>query len=172
MNLRIHPRLAHPARDELRELRAVVDDRMREDTVIGSDLPHFRSAARAGVRNSHLARVEVEHRRRRRAVQPTAPLAGIHDQRFAARLHLLLMRVAVHHDLVREHRPLVDVADVVDEQHSPAADLEAVRRLEQLDAKRRLRARDQSFVSPSFRPNTPASETCASSNAVSENGEQ
>src|SRR5215831_18868259 len=87
--------------------------------------------------------IEIENRRRRRAVQPSARFPWIHDQRLAARLHLLLMRAAVDHDVVRGHRAPLHVTDVVNQENPPPADLEAVRRLEQLGAEAGLCAREQ-----------------------------
>ena len=67
--------------------------RIREDMLLAYGVETGDSPLARG-QELHLARVQIEHRRRRRSVQPSARFAGIHDQRLAARLHLLLVRAA------------------------------------------------------------------------------
>ena len=117
-----------------------------------------------------MARVHLEYRRRRGSVQPTTPLAGIHDERVPACLHLLLMRVAVHDDVMRKNRTLVHISDIVYEQHSRAADVEAVRRLEELHAKGRLGSRDQSFSIAIVLPEDAGQRHMSDSNASTDSG--
>src|SRR5438874_10806725 len=86
------------------------------------------------VEKLHLSGIEVENRRAGRPVQPAACLAGIHYQRIALRLHGLLMRKPVHDEAVRLHGAFLDFADVMHEQNAMTRHLEAVRRLEDLQA--------------------------------------
>ena len=83
-----------------------------------------------------MPRLEVENCRRRRTVHPSAPFAGVHDQRVAPGLHLLLVLGAVHHEAVRQHRALRHVREVVHQQDLVFAELHGVRRLEQLAGQR------------------------------------
>src|SRR5438128_2681736 len=55
----------------------------------------------------HLLRVQVEQRRTWSPEQPAACLAWIDEQRVALRLHVLLMREAVHDHAVRHDGPLL-----------------------------------------------------------------
>src|ERR1017187_5082932 len=89
--------------------------------------------------------VQIEHRRRGRAVDPAARLARIDDQRIAARLHRLLVFAAVHDDVMRLDRTGRHVADVVHEENLVLADGQAVRRLEELVPHSLLRERLQSL---------------------------
>src|ERR687894_936733 len=87
--------------------------------------------------------LEVENRAGRRPVNPSARFARIDDQRLAPRPGFLLVRAAVDDQAVRLHRPGLYFADVVHEEHSLAADLEGVRRLEELDAQPGCRPAEQ-----------------------------
>src|SRR6185437_1504854 len=82
----------------------------------------------------HFARVEIDERSGARAVQPAASLARVQDQRIAPALHLDLMRAAMEYEVVLVQRPLMHLADVVDDEYLLAGHLEAVRRLVQLGA--------------------------------------
>ena len=75
MDLGVDARLAHAPRDELRELRAVIDDQDAARAVRYVPVP-----VRSELEELDRLRVEVEDRGRRRAVEPAARLAGIHDR--------------------------------------------------------------------------------------------
>src|SRR5678809_530708 len=95
-----------------------------------------------------LHRVEVDDRRRRRSVEPAAPLPRVDDERLALTHLLVTVRAPMHDELVRLDRPVVHVADVVHDEDPLAAELEAVRGLEQLELERLLGLRPQALRIP------------------------
>src|SRR5690242_10684789 len=109
--------------------------RMREPVTCRSEAPLLPGKGE----EFHLSGVEVENGRGGLSVHPAATFTRIHDEGLAARLHFLPMQVAVDDDLMRLDRPLRHVRQVMNEKNAAAADLEAVRGLEELEADRLLR---------------------------------
>src|SRR5437867_2742889 len=96
----------------------------------------------------NLLGVEIEDRCSRRAVQPAARFAWVHNDGIILRLECLLVGKAMHDNTVRFHRALLHVGDVVNEENLVSRDVETVRRLEDLEPEPGARAREQSLRVP------------------------